>query len=75
MNNKKVNVVIFVLSLICLVISAKLFINMAIFTDEFNTSPDIVCGGDFWLSMDWLRLALLFVISIVSGIKLFEKKY
>lgn len=75
MNNKKVNVVIFVLSLICLVISAKLFINMAIFTDEFNTSPDVVCGGDFWLSMDWLRLALLFVISIVSGIKLFEKKY
>lgn len=75
MNNKKVNVVIFVLSLICLVVSAKLFINMAIFTDEFNTSPDIVCGGDFWLSMDWLRLALIFIISIVSGIKLFEKKY
>ena len=45
---------------------------MGIFVDEFNTSPAVVNGGEFWLMMDWLRLGLLAVISGVSGVKLFR---
>lgn len=67
---KKMNMIIFIGSLIALMISIKLFWNMGIFVDEFNTSPDIVCGGDFWLYMDWLRLFVLAMITIFSGIKL-----
>lgn len=70
MKNKKINLVIFLLSVLTLVISLKLFYNMAIYSDEYNSSPVLVSGGWFWLSMGWLRLALLVVISILSGMKL-----
>lgn len=56
MKSKFFNMSIFMLSLICLLISLKLFWNMGIYVDEFNTSPDIVLGGDLWLVADWLRL-------------------
>lgn len=68
--NKKMSTLIFILSGIALIVSAKLFINMAIFSDEFNTSPDVICGGEFWLSMDWMRLGILLVICIISGINM-----
>ncbi|MGY0691862.1 hypothetical protein ACW2QC_03605 [Virgibacillus sp. FSP13] len=64
---------IFVFSLISLVISLKIFFNIAIYVDDFGASPTAVYGGDFWLSMAWLRLALLAIITIISGIKLFSK--
>lgn len=68
MGSKKVSVIVFLLSLISLLISLKLFWNLGIFVDEHNLSPDIVKGGDFWLMMDWLRMLLLLVLCIVSGI-------
>lgn len=71
--NKILDVSIFVLSIICLVITIKLFINTAIFADEFNTSPDVVLGGEFWLSMDWLRLGASLLICFLSGINLYSK--
>lgn len=71
---KKIGIlVIFIFSTAALFISLKLFYNMGIFVDEFNTSPAVVNGGEFWLMMDWLRLGLLAVISLVSGIKLFRE--
>jgi hypothetical protein len=72
MVDKTLKISIFVLSLICLIISFKLFFNLAIYADEFNTSPDVVLGGEFWLSMNWLRLALSGIICILSGISLFK---
>ncbi|MBB6713930.1 hypothetical protein [Clostridium gasigenes] len=72
MKGKGVNTVIFILSIICLIISIKLFWNMGIFVDEHNTSPDIISGGDFWLYMDWLRLGFTAVICVLSGISLFR---
>lgn len=62
------SVAVFLLSLSSLLISLKLFYNMCIFVDEYNTTPATVCGGSFWLYMDWLRLALLFVLCITSFI-------
>lgn len=73
MKSKFLNVSIFLLSVICLVISLKLFWNMGIYVDEFNTSPDVVLGGNFWLYMDWLRLGFSTFICVLSGISLFRK--
>ncbi len=70
--SKFINGTIFILSLICLIISYKLFWNLGIYVDEFNTSPDVVLGGEFWLYMNWLRLGISALICILSGINLFR---
>ncbi|GAA0866035.1 hypothetical protein [Paraclostridium tenue] len=75
MKEKTLKISIFVLSFICLIISLKLFWNLAIYVDEFNTSPDVVLGGEFWLSMNWLRLFLSGGICFLSGISLFNDKF
>lgn len=74
MKNKVWITSVFILSAISLFISVQLFYNLGIYVDEYGTSPNIVNGGDFWLVMDWLRLLLLFILTIVSGIKLLYKK-
>lgn len=50
---------------ICLIISMKLFWNLAIFSDEKGISPNMVLGGDFWLYMDWLKLFLLLILCVL----------
>ena len=67
-----INRVIFVFGVVSLVISIKLFINLGIYADEYGSSPVLVSGGWFWLSMNWIRLGLLLILSIISGSKLFE---
>ena len=73
MKNKFLNTSIFILSLITLLISLKLFWNMGIYVDEFNTTPSVVCGGDLSLYIDWLRLGFSALICLLSGISLFRK--
>lgn len=73
MRGKGVKIIVFILSLISLMISMKLFYNMGVYVDEFSTNPSTVLGGDFWLYMDWLRLAFIAVITAVSGASLFSK--
>ncbi|WP_252230724.1 hypothetical protein [Clostridium sp. ZBS15] len=51
----------------------KLFWNTGVYVDEFNTSLDVVLGGDLALIMDWIRLGILLLISILSGINIFKK--
>jgi len=70
LEKKGLNIVIFVLSLLSLVISLKLFWNLGVYVDEYGSSPVLVCGGWFWLCMDWIRLGLLLVLCIISGYKL-----
>jgi hypothetical protein len=71
---RKLSIAVFLLSLFSLFISVKLFWNLGIFVDEYGLSPGIVNGGDFWLTMDWLRLLLLFLLCVVSGISIFKAK-
>lgn len=66
-------IILFIISLVSLLISLKLFWNMGVFVDENNLSPAIVNGGDFWLTMDWMRLLLLFVLCIITGFGIFKK--
>ncbi|GAA0133965.1 hypothetical protein YSY43_08050 [Paenibacillus sp. YSY-4.3] len=72
MKRKVLSIALFSLSFLSLIISLKLFWNMGIFVDEYGLSFSIVNGGDFWLLMDWLRLLLLFLLCIISGVKLFN---
>ncbi|MEE1169241.1 MAG: hypothetical protein UHP11_00885 [Anaerovoracaceae bacterium] len=64
---------LFAVSLLTLLISLKLFWNMGVYVDEAGTSPDKVCGGEFWLYMDWLRLLLLIGASALTFRNIFEK--
>lgn len=74
MRKRKLSIAVFLLSLFSLLISVRLFWNLGIFVDEYGLSPDIVNGGAFWLTMDWLRLLLLLLLCVVSGISLFSAK-
>lgn len=73
MNKKIGSSMLFVFSVVALAISLRLFWNMGIYVDQYNTNLSTVCGGDFWLYMEWLRLGLLGIITLISGIKLFQK--
>ena len=55
-------------------LESSLAISMGIYVDEFNTSADVVLGGNLWLYMDWLRLGFSALICILSGINLFAEK-
>lgn len=74
MKGRVINAAIFILSSICLVISLKVLWNMGIYSDEMNTSPEKILGGELWLYMDWIRLALNVLIITLAGINLFSKK-
>lgn len=74
MKGKVLNLIIFLLAISCFVISYKLFWNIAVYVDEVNISPDVVLGGDFWLIMEWVKMGFLALITILSGIKLFQKQ-
>ena len=73
LEKRGVNIVIFVLSLISLVISIKLFWSLAEYADEYGSSPSLVTGGLFWTGMDWLRLGILLVLCVISGFKLIKR--
>lgn len=74
MKDKFFNMIIFILGIFSLIISLKLFCNLGIYVDEFNTSPSIVLGGDFLNVMNWIELFCLILICILSGISLFKNQ-
>lgn len=63
--------IVFLCNLLVFVICVNLFFNMGVYADEHNTTPSVVCGGEFWLLADWLRLVLSGISAVVSGIALF----
>ncbi|MEG2108170.1 MAG: hypothetical protein RRY19_00185 [Clostridium sp.] len=73
MRNRILDISIFIFSIICLIISARLMYSMGIYVDEYGTNPSVICGGDFWLYTDWVRLGFSVLISVLSGINLFRK--
>ena len=74
MKNKILKGSIFILSSICFLITIKLVFNMRVYVDEFNTSPDVVVGGEFWLNMYWLRLGISGLVCLLSGISFFSEE-
>ena len=45
---------------------AKQFYNIAIFCDEYNSSPNIVYGSAEGLLLAWVKLGLLILLSILA---------
>ena len=74
MKNRILSISIFLFSFCSLLISLKLFWNLGIFVDEYNLSSNVVNGGEFWIAMDWLRLLLLFLVCVLSGLSIFRKQ-
>lgn len=72
MKNKFTNITIILLSCVSLIISCKTIFSLAILSDEFNTSPDVILGGEFWLNMNWLQIPLCILICILSAINLYK---
>lgn len=75
MKQKIPNIIIFVLSAVSLIISLILFYNTAIFTDEFNTTPAAVYGGELQLLLVWSQFLFLFVVCALSFVNLLRKKH
>lgn len=73
MKNKTVKLIVFLLCVFSFIISLKLMWNLGVFVDEYNLSPDIVLGGEFELYLDWARLVLLGIASLLSLVNLFLK--
>lgn len=65
---------VFLLSIISLFVSLRLFWNLGMFVEEYGISPEIIYGGELWLTMAWLRLLLLLLLCIVSGINIFSAR-
>ncbi|MGO1469227.1 MAG: hypothetical protein ACTHW2_04315 [Tissierella sp.] len=74
MRKKYIDIIIFILTSVSFLISVKLFWNIAIYVDEYGTSPDIIYGGEFWLIMSWARLFILGVLAVFSLVKLFNQE-
>ena len=70
---RKTDYIFFCLSLAAFIISLRLFWNVSVYADEYGSSPFLVASGMFWLLMDWLRLGLLFVLSLISGLRLIKR--
>jgi hypothetical protein len=70
LEKRGVNIVVFVVSLISLVISWRLFWSIAEYADKYGSSPVLITGGWFWVYMDWILQGLLLVLCIITGFKL-----
>jgi len=65
------DIVVFVLCLISLIISVSSFSNIARYVSEYNASPTQIYGGEFGLYMAWLELIVLFMLFLITGLRLF----
>lgn len=73
MKKKISSIILFVCCAAVLLISLRQSIYIGgYYADMHATSASTVYGGNLWLGMDWLRLALLAVATLISGAKLLQ---
>ena len=61
---------VFAYSTLAFIISIRTFNYIGLtYADEYATSIKAIVGGNFWLYMNWLQLALLLSICIISAVK------
>lgn len=65
MKKNAIKLVIFIISAVCFGIHSRLIYNLGYFCDEYNFSPDIVYGGNFYLMLDWAEWALMALICLI----------
>lgn len=73
MKNRVIDICILMIGIFNVMISSILFRNLGVFVDEYNTSPDIVFGGDFWNYAYWVMMLFNALIVILSILKLLKK--
>ena len=69
----KKKICILILTLVNLLISLKILINLAFFIDDNNLSANIVFGGDWGLYLYWIKLFILIITLILSIISVLKK--
>lgn len=73
--NKNLKRMIFLLSLLSLIVSLILFYNTGVYLDESGAHAEDLHGGKWGLNLAWIRLLILFVLTLVSGIALHNDDY
>ena len=73
MNNKVLDLLIFILGIVCLVIMIAIFWNISIFIDEHNLSMSSVLGNYFFQYLYWIMGILTLCICGISIIN-FKKR-
>lgn len=66
------NFIILLFGSISLATHMSNFWNVAIFSDEHNTNPGAIYGGDMWNLMQWIVMALLLVVIIIAAVQLIK---
>ena len=69
---KTSNIAIFSLSLIAFIISLVLLMRYGAYEIEYGGGAVVVDGGWFMIIMNILRLVILFVLCVISGMKLYK---
>lgn len=59
-------ILVFCVVLVITLCEIRDFYNIAIFCDEYNSSPCIVYGSEAGLIMNWIKLGLLILLSIFT---------
>jgi len=73
--NKNIKRIIFILALLSLLVSMVLFYNTGIYLDESGASAEDLHGGKWGLALAWMRLLILFVLTLASGIALHNESF
>ena len=67
------DILIFALSLIALIISLSLLLMYGAYEIEYGDGTLVVDGGWFLIFMNILRISVLLVLCVLSGIRLWKK--
>ena len=59
-------ILLFLVVLVITLYEIRNFYNIAIFCDEYNSSPGIVYGSEAGLIMNWIKLGLLILLSVFT---------
>ena len=74
MKNKAAKIVMFLLGFCSLLINAKLFYNVAAFCDQYNSTPQVVYGGNLYLILFWINMFLLLFLCLYLLVKIIIKE-
>ena len=73
MKRRSSDIIIFILSLITLIISLVLLKMFGAYEIQYGNGTLVVDGGWFMIIMNILRVTILFVLCVFSGIRMFKK--
>ena len=73
MKRRSSDIIIFILSLIALIISLVLLKMFGAYEIQYGNGTLVVDGGWFMIIMNILRVTILFVLCVFSGIRMFKK--